>query len=140
MSAPALRQILQIRVGDTVLQIVPGEIRIDSPVDFGDWFLVPDLLLRAHGSCDDRVGFFFSAFGFSLESWDKGLVFWGSFVDLGAFHTLLCHHNHLGISMRRQGQNMRNREGELPSRHEFIDLRQQRWLRSIFPDRICEQW
>lgn len=71
-------QILKIRVGNVVLQIVVGQIRVEGT---GNGLLVPDPGVGTHGAGNDGFGFFLAALGFALDLGDTGFVTGGSFAQ-----------------------------------------------------------
>ena len=70
-------QILQIRKGDVVFQIVSGEIRIDDSVCSGNGLFVPHLQACTAGFREDGLCLFLSAFGFALNLGNGGsFILW----------------------------------------------------------------
>ena len=98
-------QILQIREGDIVFQIVPGQVGIDLAVCFGNGLFVPYLLGRAAGARNDWRRFFLAAFCLALYLGHRGcFVPRMQLCPVRAGHALLCHKNHLIPSVPQKGQ------------------------------------
>ena len=86
-------QILQIREGNVVFQVVPGQVGVDLPIGFGyGAFRVPDLGAGAVCPCDDGISGGFAAFCFALNLRNRRLFVSGmEFRYLRPLHALLCH-------------------------------------------------
>lgn len=67
-------------------------------------FFMPHLLACTGCSCDDRLGFFLSAFGLALNLRNRGDVISRTTDGIRAAHALFCHNNHLWVSIPRRGE------------------------------------